>query len=94
MSLLLDSNAVVYWLNQPHELSAVARDEIGNAAVVYVSVASIWELDIKRAADKLSLSDKFWDALEKDEITVLPIERSDAFRPQGFPCIIAIRSTG
>lgn len=85
MTLLLDSNAVVYWLNAPKELSAIALVEIENAAVVYVSVATVWELEIKRAAGQLSLPGGFWEALENDGITVLAIDRQDAMQAARLP---------
>jgi PIN domain nuclease of toxin-antitoxin system len=85
VSLLLDSNAVLYWLMRPEELSDAARAHLRKASIIYISVATIWELEIKRAAGKLILSSDFWDVLAVGEVTVLPIEPPDAFRAATLP---------
>lgn len=56
MRVLLDSHAFVWWDHAPAHLSARARSAIrslGNE--VFVSVASLWELQIKRLRGKLVL---------------------------------------
>lgn len=53
MRLLLDTHAVVWWLESDSRLSTPAREAISAAGDdVVVSAASIWELAIKRAAGK------------------------------------------
>lgn len=85
MSLLLDSNAVLYWLIRPEELDSQARAHIDRASLVHISVATVWELEIKRAAGKLILPDGFWDVLGANDVTVLTIEPSDALQAAHLP---------
>ncbi|MCX7961626.1 MAG: type II toxin-antitoxin system VapC family toxin [Burkholderiales bacterium] len=57
MRVLLDSHAFLWWDHAPARLSARARSAIraiGNE--VFASVASLWELQIKRVRGKLHLA--------------------------------------
>ena len=55
MTHLLDTHTVIWWLSADTRLSAVARDAITHAgADAVVSVATIWEASIKRAAGQLA----------------------------------------
>jgi PIN domain nuclease of toxin-antitoxin system len=54
VKLLVDTQALIWWLAGDARLSGVARDAIARAgADAAVSAASIWEASIKRAAGKL-----------------------------------------
>jgi PIN domain nuclease of toxin-antitoxin system len=54
VKLLLDTHAAVWWLSADSRLSEHAREAIGRAgADSGVSVASVWEASIKRAAGRL-----------------------------------------
>lgn len=52
MRLLLDTHLLLWALGSPSKLSARSRKEI-EAADVYASAASIWEISIKSALGKL-----------------------------------------
>lgn len=55
MKLLVDTHAILWWLGADDRLSAAARQAIARAGEdAAVSVASIWEASIKRAAGKLA----------------------------------------
>jgi PIN domain nuclease of toxin-antitoxin system len=57
-SLLLDTHALLWSVGDTDRLSKVARDVLSAGAVpAYVSVASIWEIAIKRASGKLQVPD-------------------------------------
>ncbi len=51
--LLLDTEALVWWDANELRLDGNARARIQNAAEVYVSAASAWEITIKPALGKL-----------------------------------------
>jgi len=54
MKLLLDTHAIIWWLSGDTRLSEVAQTAIRQAgADAAVSVASVWEASIKRAAGRL-----------------------------------------
>lgn len=56
MILLLDTQAAVWWLAGSDRVSAGAREVLSAADVddVRISVASVWELEIKRAKGKFT----------------------------------------
>lgn len=55
MKLLLDTHAFLWWLSDPKLLTATAATAIGNPQNrILVSVASLWEIAIKRVIGKLS----------------------------------------
>lgn len=55
MNVLLDSHALLWWLDDDRRLSRRARQTIADAeTVIFVSVASVWEIAIKRALGKLN----------------------------------------
>lgn len=56
MRLLLDTHAFLWWDRAPQRLSVRAREAIGGAeSEVYVSVASVWEMQIKIGVGKLEM---------------------------------------
>lgn len=61
--LLLDTHALLWSVGDTDRLSSTARDVLSAGVVpAYVSVASIWEIAIKRASGKLKVPH---DLLEK-----------------------------
>jgi len=56
VSLLLDSHALYWWMTEDHRLPFSLRERfLAGDDGVWVSAASVWELEIKRAAGKLTL---------------------------------------
>jgi PIN domain nuclease of toxin-antitoxin system len=55
MNLLLDSHAFIWWIGDDAQLGPEAREAIEVAEKVYVSVVSVWELGIKKAAGKIAI---------------------------------------
>ena len=54
MKLLVDTQALIWWLSGDARLTGTARDAIARArAQAAASAASIWEASIKRATGKL-----------------------------------------
>ncbi len=61
--LLLDTHALLWSVGDEERLSPVVRDVLSAGVVpAYVSVASMWEIAIKRASGKVDVPD---DLLEK-----------------------------
>ena len=78
MKLLLDSHAVIWFVDQERLLSEAARAAIvdqGNQ--LFVSAGTIWEIAIKHSLGKLELSQPLRDwllsALDDLDAIVLPI---------------------
>lgn len=79
MILLLDAHAVLWALGDPGALVHGTRRAIEDPAnSVLVSAASIWELEIKRASDKVRFDVDLIAEIERATMTVLPITARDA----------------
>ena len=60
MKLLLDSHAVIWWVDQHELLSPNANDAISDPQnELFVSAATIWEIGIKVGIGKLRLSQPY-----------------------------------
>ena len=53
---LLDTHTLLWYLRESQELSKLARQTIDNADYVAVSIASLWEIAIKRSIGKLEIA--------------------------------------
>jgi PIN domain nuclease of toxin-antitoxin system len=52
--ILLDTHLYLWWLNDDQKLPPIVRDILnGDDVIVFVSVASFWEISIKSASGKL-----------------------------------------
>ena len=56
MRYLLDTNALIYLLAAPAELSSRARQIAEAEAHLFVSKASLWEIGIKQSIGKLNIA--------------------------------------
>ena len=78
MKVLLDTHALLWWLEDAPALSAQAREVIGDpATVVLVSTGSIWEVAIKARLGRLDVPDDleafFTRQLSENGFDVLPV---------------------
>ena len=85
MALLLDSNVLLWLTVQPGKLEARTLQQIDASARLFLSVVSIWELEIKVQAGKLSLHTDLWDELPGLAIEVIAVLQSDAIRAARLP---------
>ena len=77
MDLLLDTHIFIWFLNGDKQLNSSLRDIIENTSnKYYLSIASIWEIAIKRSLNKLDLKGSFDEIaifLSDNYIETLPI---------------------
>ena len=77
MELLLDTHALIWFLNGDKQLPEKSIKLINNLNIrCHVSIASIWEIAIKLSLKKLELNDKFEEIsknMRQYEIELLPI---------------------
>jgi PIN domain nuclease of toxin-antitoxin system len=86
MNLLIDSHVAVWWLDNPGRLTAPARTAIADGRNrVYLSVASVWEIGLKAARNKLRLPPSYVELLQADGFTVLEIRLAHARRAPAWP---------
>ncbi len=58
---LLDTCALLWFLDDAEQLSREARDVIGKSNELYFSIASLWEIAIKKSINKLDLEESVTD---------------------------------
>jgi PIN domain nuclease of toxin-antitoxin system len=81
MRLLLDTNIVIRLRQDEREIDRTTRRIIKDAAAVYVSAASIWEIAIKASARKLDIDlDRLEAGLLEAGIKPLPVTWTHARR--------------
>ena len=79
MDLLLDTHALIWFDLIPEKLSTAALDALMNEGnTLYVSVASLWEMQIKQQLGKLSLDNGVEGTLKKqqqfNDVRLLPVK--------------------
>jgi PIN domain nuclease of toxin-antitoxin system len=76
MKLLLDTHAILWWLEDDPRLGPSARALISQGdAELLVSIASLWEISIKHSIGKLRVSAALVASrLAESDIAILPIK--------------------
>ena len=90
MKLLFDTHAFIWWDSEPTKLSArvlhLCQDR---SNTLVLSVASIWEMQVKSQLDKLTFSSPLSELIEKqisvNGFIILPIELSHVLQLQNLP---------
>jgi PIN domain nuclease of toxin-antitoxin system len=86
VQLLLDTHVLLWWLDDSPRLSPRARSEIADAAnEILVSIASLWEIIIKRGLGKLSFPDNLEDVLSEESFGLIPISFQHLRRLETLP---------
>lgn len=88
MNLLLDTHAVLWWLDDDPTLSDAARAGISDPEnTVYLSAVAVWEMRIKQGIGKLDLPDDFEEVLDGQAFSKLPVSVDHAHTIAGLPVI-------
>ena len=88
MNLLLDTHIVLWWLADSSDLPAPARLAIANTTnVCFVSAATLWEIEIKRALGKLSIPESYNDVIARQGFRESSIFRTHAAALRTLPQI-------
>ncbi len=81
MNLLLDTHALLWWLDDNPTLSKEARAAISEPTnVIFISAATIWEIRIKQSLGKLKIPKNFREVLEAQPFEKLDITSEHAHR--------------
>ncbi len=78
MRLLIDSHVALWWLDDHPSLGDRCRTMLTEAAEVYFSAVTPWELGIKRALGEVEFPDGLSEALKTSGFTPLPISTAHA----------------
>jgi len=90
MNLLLDTHAFIWWATEPEKLSLEARTQCEDANNnLLLSLASIWEMQIKLQLGKLKLDEPLRTFVEyqqeADDLRILPITIEHVFALDNLP---------
>lgn len=85
MNLLLDTNVLLWWLANSPRLRNEARELITASPVVYVSAATTWEIEIKRALGKLKAPADLEEALSANHFVPLAITVAHSIAAGALP---------
>jgi PIN domain nuclease of toxin-antitoxin system len=87
MRLLLDTHILLWWLDDAPALPAAARAAISDvASEIFVSVATAWEIAIKRAIGKLDFPvARLSEILVEAGCLPLPVHLDHAVAAAGLP---------
>lgn len=89
MNVLLDTHAFIWYSISPEKLSVVALEVIENANERYLSIASIWEMQIKISLQKLDLKESLPTLIkaesEQNDFRILPITQNHIYALAGLP---------
>jgi PIN domain nuclease of toxin-antitoxin system len=84
--LLVDTHVLLWWLTGDRRLSEVAQDAIAHPAnEPHVSVASLWEIAIKRSLGKLTAPDDLPDRIADEGFSWLPLRADHAWEVRHLP---------
>ncbi len=87
---LLDTCALLWFLDDAEQLSREARDIIGKSNELYFSIASLWEIAIKKSINKLDIEESVTDIesiCDNYGIIIVPIKTKHLERLQLLPRI-------
>jgi len=90
MKFLLDTHIFIWWADQPEKLSPNALSALEDEAnELLLSVASVWEMQIKTQLGKLNLSLPLKQLLKSqqqtNELTVLPVTLKHVLALEALP---------
>lgn len=88
MKLLLDTHALIWYIEESSSLSVICKKEIESESKVFVSIVSLWEIAIKMNLGKLGLKSSFQNLkpkLKEIDIDILPVSFEDAERYLALP---------
>ena len=86
MELLLDTNVLLWWLDDSSELNDDARSAIAEPEnLVYVSAVSVWEIVIKKSLGKLVMPRKWLQTLSEESFRRLTVSWDHALAVEKLP---------
>ena len=90
MKLLLDTHTLLWWRDNPAELSAVSLTALSDPSnTLFLSMVSLWELQIKVGLNKLSvsvsISEMVRQEVEVNGMQLLPIALDHIYALSSLP---------
>ncbi len=86
MNVLLDTHVFYWWQTDPKRLTREEHECISNPEnTIYVSYATAWEMEIKKALGKLRLEDDWMESIQRQSFKWLPIQREHLLALRTLP---------
>jgi PIN domain nuclease of toxin-antitoxin system len=85
VKVILDTHAILWWLNDSRQLRREARNAIATADRVWVSAASGWEVAVKKTRGRLRVSEPLAVTVAADNFTELPFTLRHAEELERLP---------
>ncbi len=75
MKLLIDTHIFLWWMQDSKQLPSTARELISDSSnIIFLSIASLWEIVIKKKIGKLSIDfDALMKMIKQSDISTLNI---------------------
>lgn len=86
--ILLDSQVLLWMLDDSPKLSKRARELITSTGEVHVSMATVWELTIKSMLGKLMIPDTFDNVLKDEGLLLLNINLEHVQGLRDYPELV------
>ncbi len=85
MNLLLDTHILLWWLGGSPRLSKKAKTAIEGAETAWVSAATGWEIETKRARGRLEAPENLEETLRAGNFLLLPLSMAHAIAAARLP---------
>lgn len=90
MNLLLDTQEFIWWAEEPHKLSRTVYDAFHDKSnTLFLSVASIWEMQIKLQIGKLTFKQPLRRIIvmqkRQNDLRILPVKPKHIFALENLP---------
>jgi PIN domain nuclease of toxin-antitoxin system len=85
MALLLDTQVVLWWLQDDDKLDSATKDRLDVDSEIFVSAATVWEVGIKQALGKLTSEGSLAEHVRDSGFAVLPISADHAIAASALP---------
>ena len=86
MTFLLDTHVLLWWLDNPRQLSRQAKKAIEDGRNhIYVSAAVAWEIAIKKSLGKLEAPDDLDEMIDANRFSALPVTIAHALGVLALP---------
>ena len=83
---LLDTHILLWWLYDDPKLPEKYCQIIAKSSnTIVISVASLWEIEIKRAINKLTVDPLYIEAINKEDFILLNIEAAHILQLRELP---------
>ena len=90
MNLLLDTHEFIWWAEEPHKLSRTVYDALHDKTnALFLSIASIWEMQIKVQTGKMSFQNSLRHIIttqrRQNDLQILTIKPKHIYELEQLP---------